>query len=297
MSGKNARLNLVDAALFAKPPAAGQLERPAVESNKSTFAALKKNRLDDTDQKPFIFEDGSARYLYFSLHHIQSAMQIDQPDALDLVYTQKMMAFLLFVAHPGQVVLFGLGGGSLAKFCYRQLPQAKITVVEIDPDVIALRDEFLIPADNERFQVLEGDAADFITSTPRGIDVLLVDAFDRHGIAPSLENEDFIDNCRAKLASAGVLVINLADEQERCDRLIAQTRKVFEQVLILPVREDGNQLVFAFRNPQFWPRWRGLESHARGLKNRYGLDFPRFLKEMENASRQNIARHMQHLFD
>jgi hypothetical protein len=35
--------------------------------------------------------------------------------------------------------LIGLGGGSLVKYCYRNLPGTRIVVIEIDPEVIALR--------------------------------------------------------------------------------------------------------------------------------------------------------------
>lgn len=257
---------------------------------------LRRQLLEESYDKPFIFEDGNVRYLYFSLHHIQSAMQLDRPDALDLAYTQRMMAFLLFNAQPRNVMLFGLGGGSLAKFCHRHLPLAKITAVEIDPDVIALREHFLIPPDSPRFCVVEADAAEFVTRVDKGIDVLLVDAFDRFGIAPSLERREFVRDCHAKLSPSGILVINLADESERCERMLALARDVFDdRVIVLPVRDDGNQVLFCFRNAQFWPRWRQLESLAKGLKTRFGLDFPVYAKEMERAAKSSIARRLGHL--
>jgi len=37
-------------------------------------------------------------------------------------------------------------------FCHARLPGAHLTAVEIDPDIIALRDTFLIPADDERLE-------------------------------------------------------------------------------------------------------------------------------------------------
>ena len=52
-----------------------------------------------------------------------------------------MMGFLLFIPSPARILMVGLGGGSLAKFCFRHLPDAAIDVVEINPHVIALRDD------------------------------------------------------------------------------------------------------------------------------------------------------------
>jgi spermidine synthase len=95
--------------------------------------------------RPFVIDDGSTRTLHFSLSLIQSTMSLKEPFALELDYTQAMMSFMLFLARPQRIFMLGLGGGSLAKFCWRHVGSARITVVEIDPDVIAFRDEFELP--------------------------------------------------------------------------------------------------------------------------------------------------------
>ena len=74
-------------------------------------------------RKPFIGESAQERTLYFSLDNIQSRMRLDDPWALDLSYTRKVMSFLLFRAAPRRILMVGLGGGSLAKYCYRYLPR------------------------------------------------------------------------------------------------------------------------------------------------------------------------------
>jgi spermidine synthase len=43
---------------------------------------------------------------------------------------------------PTKVLMIGFGGGSLAKYCHRHLLTTQVTVVEIDPEVIALRTHF-----------------------------------------------------------------------------------------------------------------------------------------------------------
>lgn len=96
--------------------------------------------------KPFIMDTGRERSLHFDVFAVQSAMDLDDPYRLSLPYTRKMMAFLLFNGAPRRILLLGLGGGSLAKFCYRHLASAAITVVEVNPEVIAFRDAFFIPA-------------------------------------------------------------------------------------------------------------------------------------------------------
>ena len=77
-----------------------------------------------------ISEKAGVRYLHFSSEWIQGAMRIRTPDALELAYTRDMMACLLLrePLWPREVLMVGLGAGSLAKFVYRQLPETRITV-------------------------------------------------------------------------------------------------------------------------------------------------------------------------
>ena len=89
--------------------------------------------------------------MQFTCAATQSVMSLDDPDALVTAYARKMMAFLLFNSNPKHILMIGLGGGSLAKFCYRHLPNARLTVVEINADVIALRES--VPHSSRRSKV------------------------------------------------------------------------------------------------------------------------------------------------
>jgi len=136
---------------------------------------LSRQLLDGTYDKPFILDCGALRFLHFDLDKVQSLMRCDDPDALCLRYTRKMMSFLLFNPQPRRILILGLGGGSLAKFCYRHLPSATITAVEIDPHVMALREEFRIPADDDRFHVLQEDGIRYMTLRGPRQGAILVD--------------------------------------------------------------------------------------------------------------------------
>ncbi|GAB2180658.1 polyamine aminopropyltransferase [Denitratisoma sp. agr-D3] len=252
---------------------------------------LRARLLDESYAKPFVSEDGERRYLHFSLHLIQSAMRLAEPNALDLRYTQKMMSFLLFNPRPRRIVLIGLGGGSLVKFCHHRLPATQMTAVELSADVIALRDAFLLPPDGPQLEVLHADGSVYLAQTEKGIDALLVDAFDRIGFAPSLANREFFEQAYAKLAGNGVLVINLAGEKETYAGLIGEAMAVFDdRVIVVPVREDDNHLLLAFKDPGFDPNWRRLQAQAKVLRGKYGLDFPDFVDKLERSARMELAR-------
>ena len=163
----------------------------------------------DDFEKPIVQETASVKSMMFSDIDIQSRMSVERPDELQFEYTRLMMGVLLFQPQPKRMLMVGLGGGSLAKFCYKYLPDAHITVVEINPHVIALRQSFHIPDDDARFQVLQMDAADFMAQTDQNFDVVLVDGFDPQGQPEQLCSPQFYSDCRRVLHAGGVVVVNL----------------------------------------------------------------------------------------
>lgn len=252
---------------------------------------LRARLLDESYPKPFVVDDGQSRFLYFNVRLMQSEMSLKTPNELAIRYTQKMMAFLLFQPRPKRIVLIGLGGGSLLKFCYHRLPGAQLTAIELDPHVIAFRDTFLLPPDGPRLRVLQADGAEYLAQADKGIDALLVDAFDKTGFAPGLANREFFADAFAKLSGNGVLVINLAGEKESYAGLIGEAMQAFDdQVIVISVPDDGNHVLYAFKEHYFEPRWRWLHNYAKELRARFGLDFPAFAQKMERSAKLGLAR-------
>jgi spermidine synthase len=252
---------------------------------------LSRQLLDGTYDKPFILDCGALRFLHFDFDKVQSLMRCDEPDALCLRYTRKMMAFLLFNPEPRRILILGLGGGSLAKFCYRHLPSAAITAIEIDSLVIALRGEFCVPSDDDRFRVLEGDGTRYVALRGPRKDVILVDTYDCHGAAPGLASAQFFLNARRRLTLGGVLVMNIHGDADERARQYARIRSAFgKRVIALPVREDGNLIALAFRTDNAVRNWARREHLAHALEERFGLNFPRFVRKMTRSPKVTTLR-------
>ena len=199
--------------------------------------------------KPFVHETPKSKSLHFSIAEIQSCMDLAQPDALDLAYTRTMMGFLLFHAQPLRIGMIGLGGGSLAKACYRHLPQADITVLEINPHVIALRHEFAVPRDDARFRVIRADGARYVRGHEAAFDVLLVDGYDSDGLPGELSSKRFYDDVFDCLRPGGVMAANIHLGNEAFALLVARIGRSFGgQALTVKDRECGNAVVFARRD-------------------------------------------------
>lgn len=262
-----------------------------LEPPDTDFTRVREQLLDGTYAKPFVLEERGSRSLHFSRSLVQSEMRLDAPWELEFAYTRHMMAFLLVITEPREVLVLGLGGGSLVKYCHRHLPDVRLTVVEIDPDVIAFREVFRVPADDERLRIRLGDAAEHIARSSAAADVILVDAFDRDGTAPSLSARDFYADARAALTARGVLVANLVGEDRRRMAQLERIHAAFEgNVILVPVREDGNHVAFAFRDAAFEPRWRRIEAQAHAMRKRYGLDFPTMAALLERSRKLGYAR-------
>jgi spermidine synthase len=114
--------------------------------------------------------------------------------------------------------------------------------------------------------------------------ILLVDAFDRDGVAPSLASGDFYAHAFRCLRPNGLLVMNLAGERPR---YVAHLERLCEAcpgpVLLVPVATDGNLLIFAFaQRTQAWT-FESLESTAEELQSEFALEFPRFLYRLRTG--------------
>lgn len=239
------------------------------------------NILVERDETPRVHDEGGVRCLRFGDGVMQSAMRRDAPNALDLAYTRAMMGFLLFQPAPRQVLIAGLGGGSLSKFCYRELPEAHITTLEISPEVVALRDEFLIPPDNERFRILEADAREYLARDEVEADVILLDAYDEAGLPEDLCSASFYAHCRQALDTDGVLAANLWGGEPNRALYLERLRDVFEdRVWWCRPRDSSSLVVLAHADPRLTPDWSRLTAAAQSLDRRYRLDLVAMVNDL-----------------
>jgi spermidine synthase len=207
---------------------------------------MRHRNLHLTDIRPQVHTRGNRRLLEFRPGMVQSEMRLSHPDDLMLAYCRAMMCFTLFQPRPAHIIMVGLGGGSLVKFCYRYLPHARITVLELRADVIALRDQFAIPPDDDRLRIIHADAAIHMRRLRNSADVLLVDGFDEQGLPPVLGSAAFYADCRRALRPGGVLVANIFSYDPLYGPMLQRLRRTFDARLCTFRGIAGNNhIVFA----------------------------------------------------
>lgn len=220
---------------FRSGPKAAAIPKP----RKIKFAPVTLSELD------------GVRYLHFGTEWVQGAMRLRKPDWLELEYAQQMMIWMLFIAEPKRLLQLGLGTGAMTKFCYRQFPQAHVTAVDLNPAVIMVCESmFKLPANDERLNVIEMDALDFVNDDAHHdqFDSIQVDLYDATARGPVLDTAEFYQACANCLNDDGILTVNLFGDHPSFAKNIKAMRFVFGTVICLPEVHDGNVVAVAFKS-------------------------------------------------
>ena len=221
-----------------------------------------------------VSEEAGVRMLHFGSEWTQGAMRIARPWNLELEYTREMMTSLLLHDAPRKVLLIGLGAASLTKFLYRHYPLAHLTVVEIEPDVVAAaRQFFKLPEDPKRLNIVIDDGAEYMLNSNKKFDLILVDGFDEKARAGTLESLPFYQACRSRLSDNGIMAVNLLTRSRSFKRTSAHIAEAFEdRVLLFPSCESGNAVALAAAGHPIEIPFDELKESALILKEQTGLN-------------------------
>jgi spermidine synthase len=233
-----------------------------------------------------IREEAGVRTLHFGSEWVQGAMRIARPWHLELEYTREMMASLILREAPRKILIIGLGAASLTKFLYRNLPLAHLTVVEIEPAVVAAaRQFFKLPEDSRRVNIVIGDGAEYVLNNDKKFDLIMVDGYDGNARSGALDTLPFYQVCRTRLSDDGITAVNLLTRSNRrYDASIRRLAEAFDdRVLILPSCESGNAIAFAAVGDPIDVSLDDLKEQARNLKDETGLNLLPTLARLEQA--------------
>jgi spermidine synthase len=229
-----------------------------------------------------VSEEGGYRSLHLGGDAVQSAMKISDPSALALDYTRAMMGALLFDPAPRDILMIGLGGGSIARFVHERMPETRMTAVELNAKVVAAaRSLFGLPADDERLSVVVADGAEYVPAHPASCDLLLLDAFEDGVSVAALATPAFYAACRDALRPDGIFVVNFIAEERYFARYLGRIEEAFGgRVLCLPAENRVNVIVIALKGTRTRYAIDALKREARALKRRLGLPYDVFVRDL-----------------
>ena len=236
-------------------------------------------------------EQDGVRYLHLGTPWVQGAMRVRKPQAIELEYVQRMMAWMLWRPQDevdrGHAVQLGLGAASITRFTHKVM-RMRTTAVELNPTVIsACRMWFQLPADDARLQVLQADADAWVRDAAnlQVADVLSVDLYDHDAAAPVLDSDAFYAACRGVLVHGGLMAVNLFGRDASFAASAARIASAFgaDQVWSLRPTREGNTVVIAGRGVTV-PDRDTLSARADNIESRFGLPARKWLRMVRPLS-------------
>lgn len=171
---------------------------------------------DSPYQQVRVRDDDLFRYLVLD-RTWHAVMWRSDPTTLFLPYSQLMVAAVALAPEPKRGLILGHGGGSLAKWLAVVWPELELDVVEFDPVVVRMAEQYFDYRPPANHHVHVKDARVFLRNAPATYDVIWVDAFARHLIPFHLTTVEFFSELRGRLNPNGVLALNLASSGEGGD--------------------------------------------------------------------------------
>lgn len=153
--------------------------------------------------------------------------------SLHRVWQQVFRLLALRDSPPEQVLLLGLGGGSVPSILRQELRIASpLTAVEIDPVMVRLARTHFGLDRLEAIDVIEGDALVQVQALRDRYDLVVVDLFEDLDLARGVDTMGFAHALRDRCS--GTLCFNTvgydAPSTARCERVKTNLTKVFGTV-------------------------------------------------------------------
>lgn len=205
----------------------------------------------DTDSpygRVMVVDRKSMRCLMFADDAEQTCMDLADPDYFIHEYVRLMAVSLLFV-HPGpRTLMIGLGGGSVIRLLVPHDPALHMDVVELDPVVVQVAQDFFAVKPSDRVAVHVADGRSYLKTSKENWDLILLDAYGDKDLPFALATEEFIRLVAAHLDREGAVVANIFDTNDRLFRAMLRTyHEVFPSLYVFKGLESGNAIVVGTR--------------------------------------------------
>lgn len=233
-----------------------------------------------------IRDTGTQRTLYFDTHHMQSAMSFQEPQDLILSYTRYMLLGLLITSNPRDILIIGLGSGSFVRFFNHYYPGSRLDGVDCSQTVIDIAKGYFQLPETENIHITCADGSEFINHSlaDKKYDLILVDAFDARGMAPTIYTESFFDSAGRLLTEEGSISFNLWSSDKKLFTHIKKTMSdTFHSCLFLPVPDRGNVIAVAMNKEVPWNKIDPGPKELGAISGRLQFDF----KQLVRVAKQN----------
>jgi spermidine synthase len=122
----------------------------------------------------FVYQTKDGRHhMAFGYHRRRYFEAVDRPGHpldLELPYTRFLTVGLAYAPQLNNILSIGMGGGATSSYLLDTVPQAHLTEVELDPDVVLLARKYFDFRDSARRTVIVEDGRKFLMGTQERYD-------------------------------------------------------------------------------------------------------------------------------
>lgn len=219
---------LVISSVFFLPSERADPEKGLLAIRQSTYGEI---RVMDIDEIRFFLIDGG----------IHTAINIETKENM-LPYAWVIDITKNILSYSGDMLLIGLGGGSILKSFYDD--NWDIDVVEIDPVVTEIAEKYFAPVPVFE-NIYHQDGREFLRNINKTYDLIVIDAFGSSSVPFHLTTIESFNLAKSRLRENGLLTINIEalSWDDRIVRSISKTlQQIFSNVVVLPIAEPPNTL-------------------------------------------------------
>lgn len=196
----------------------------------------------------WVKQNGNNRYISFSADDkaIQSLINVQQPTIIQLEYIKMMLASLLLQSNCNDILIIGLGGGTIPSALNKLLPDSKTDIVEINPLIVEVAQNFFSFKSNKNTKIHITDGYKFIEHAKlQSYDLIIVDAFGRNYIPPQFLTVQFANNLKKRLKPNGIVAVNSFVNVESYEAESNLWNNAFSNTV--NINDNYNRIIFAFK--------------------------------------------------
>lgn len=196
-------------------------------------------------------ESGDLRCLKFdekARKSSQSCMYKSNPQKLVFNYTKLTFASLLMIENPKNVLIIGLGGGTLSNVIHELYPTATIENVEIDPAVIKVARDYFNFIETDKVTSKVQDGRIFIKRAAlkkQQYDWIILDAFNGDYIPEHLLTKEFFEEVKSVLSPNGIVAANTFSSSKLYQHESATYHAVFGDFINVSTEKNSNRIILA----------------------------------------------------
>lgn len=165
--------------------------------------------------------------------------------------------------------MIGFAGGHLFKLLRHYLPEAKLTAIEIDADVVEVAKQYFDFKVDSRTEIHIGDGREWLEKNDLQYDIIIIDAYYAPGIT-SLETVEFHTLCTKRLHLGGIIAKNSISSVPIFYDSVRTMAFVYPRLVLIPT-PSGNAIALGHSNNTL--NHKTLVDKAKALQDKLQLPF------------------------